>query len=100
MLCGSGLPPAVGLKAHIELARITGYIVSSSYRVTHRGRTADSVESYVHRALELLADWQRKLPAFMQMPDDPPFSNDRGCCALHMAQGQVSASSCRAFVIP
>ncbi|OIW25360.1 hypothetical protein CONLIGDRAFT_673457 [Coniochaeta ligniaria NRRL 30616] len=84
-----GMPPAAGLTANIELARISGYIVCSSYRVTQRGQTADRVECYLHRALELLSNWRLNLPASLQLSDDPPFSSDRACCALHMAQGQL-----------
>lgn len=83
-----GLPSAAGLRAHIELARITGYIVCNSYRVTQRGRSANRVESYVHGALQLLSDWRASLPVCLQIRDDA-FGNDRACCALHMAQGQL-----------
>lgn len=86
----SGMPPAAGLRANIDLARISGYIVCNSYRVTQRGQSADRVECYLHRALELLSNWRDNLPPALQLSDDPPFSSDRACCALHMAQGQVS----------
>ncbi|KAB5566749.1 hypothetical protein GE09DRAFT_745875 [Coniochaeta sp. 2T2.1] len=90
-----GMPPAAGLKANIELARISGYIVCSSYRVTQRGQTADRVECYLHRALELLSNWRANLPSSLQLPDEPPFTSDRACCALHMAQGQLIILSVR-----
>lgn len=101
------LPPPDGLIAHIELSKISGYIVSNTYFIAPRGsapRSQDPV-SQVKEPLEMLEDWRARLPAHLQIPlelppelqipldDDPTdegLPTDRALCMLHMKWNQVS----------
>ncbi|ORY61798.1 uncharacterized protein BCR38DRAFT_39686 [Pseudomassariella vexata] len=85
-----GLPSAVGLRAHVELAKISGYIVCNTYRIAPcpwERQTADA--SYrIDNALGWLTGWAAKLPPQLQLPD-AGFTSDRACCELHMAYNQL-----------
>lgn len=77
------MPPAAGLKAHVQLARISNFIVCNVYQVspTH---PSTSPESFVEQSMAMLDQWQRNLPPSLQMPGDGPPSTDPAVCMLHM----------------
>lgn len=115
-----GLPSPAGLQAHVELCRISDYIVYSSYRGGRRPGPPSKAAVTVHvdNALEMLAKWHASLPASLCLPDpltlfsadlfsqasaygqDQPdllngatgFGRDRACWALHMSYNQVIAA--------
>ncbi|KAK1675312.1 fungal-specific transcription factor domain-containing protein [Colletotrichum godetiae] len=82
------LPPAAGLRAHVELARISGHIVCNTYRVAPWDHGPGGAARHIDRALQLLGSWQSSLPPTLQMSISHP-SNDPSCCLLHMAHNQL-----------
>ncbi|KAK1540346.1 fungal specific transcription factor domain-containing protein [Colletotrichum paranaense] len=82
------LPPAAGLRAHVELARISGHIVCNTYRVAPWDRGPGGAARHIDRALQLLGSWQSSLPPTLQMSTSHP-SSDPSCCLLHMAYNQL-----------
>lgn len=87
-----GLPPACGLKAHVELARIAGSIVYNTYRVAPAGQRISNVSVRTSEAVDMLADWLAKLPPELRL-DDQQTSQDKACCELHMGYNQVKRPS-------
>lgn len=85
----SSLPPAAGLRAHVELARISGHIVCNTYRVAPFDHIPGGAARHVERAQSMLDGWLAALPPTLQMPADQ-LSPDPACCLLHMAHNQVS----------
>ena len=113
----SGLPPAIGLRAHVELCRISDYLVYSNYREAGLPDLLTRATVRVAKALEMLEKWRVSLPRPLQLPADPltlipvdlftqassfgqgpaallsgavNFGQDRACWALHMSYNQVS----------
>lgn len=106
-----GLPPAAGLRAHVELSRISDYIVHNSYRVTHANEDGPGhALQHVEAAQTLLKEWQRKLPECLKAPEGgfspdilgvdnlslnmkQDYGNtsdyDRAFCSLHMTHNQL-----------
>lgn len=103
-----GLPPPNGLRAHIELSRIAGYIVTETYQIAPRenDEVFQDTVARVAEALRRLDDWREGLPQDLQVPldlppeiqipldDAPPnekrLPSDRALCMLHMKWNQVS----------
>ncbi|KAH8666869.1 hypothetical protein BX600DRAFT_511761 [Xylariales sp. PMI_506] len=83
-----GLPPASGLRAHVELSRISEYIVRNTYRISPCEHQMTSTSTRVDNALGLLSHWLATLPPELQMPNGE-LSNDRACCELHMTYNQL-----------
>lgn len=92
MLTGlrSGMPPAAGLRAHVELSRISGHIVCNTYRVSPWESITDPLR-HVEKAIEMLERWKADLPPLLQLFDND-LSDDPACCLLHMGYNQVRAS--------
>ncbi|KAI1256586.1 hypothetical protein MGN70_001710 [Eutypa lata] len=84
----SGMPPAIGLRAHVELSKICGYIVCNTYRIAPWERGTISTSALVDNALTQLSGWLANLPPELQMGRDTR-SNDRACCELHMTYNQL-----------
>ncbi|OHE90680.1 fungal specific transcription factor domain-containing protein [Colletotrichum orchidophilum] len=82
------LPPAAGLQAHVELARISGHIVCNTYRVAPWDHRPGGAARHIDRALQLLENWQSSLPPTLQISPSQP-STDPSCCLLHMAYNQL-----------
>lgn len=116
-----GLPSAAGLRAHVELCRISDYLVYSSYRESGLPDLLTKATVRVAKALDMLGRWRESLPATLQLPADPltlvpvdlftqatslregpaalltgaaNFGHDRACWSLHMSYNQVSPSAC------
>ncbi|KAK9415267.1 hypothetical protein SUNI508_02115 [Seiridium unicorne] len=83
-----GLPRAAGLRAHVELARVSGYIVCNTYRISPWEHYMTSTPARIENALDLLSNWASKLPPDLRMDGDQ-LSNDRACCELHMNYNQL-----------
>jgi len=84
----SGLPAAAGLRAHVELARISDYIVSNVYDVAREEPLMTTL--CIQKSLRLLSSWCEKLPAAVQGTEEN-FNGDRAVIELHMAHNQVRA---------
>jgi hypothetical protein len=114
----SGLPSPAGLRAHVELCKISDYIVYSSYREAGLPDLLTNATVRVGKALEMLSKWRANLPPSLQLPADPltlipvdiftlatsfgqdpaslltgaaNFGRDRACWSLHMSYNQVSS---------
>ncbi|OIW26181.1 hypothetical protein CONLIGDRAFT_582244 [Coniochaeta ligniaria NRRL 30616] len=83
-----GFPPAAGLRAHVELARISGYIVYNVYRIAPWDHSTNTTVQHVDQGLQRLRDWSSSLPAILQV-DYEQLGTDRACCGLHLAYNQV-----------
>lgn len=86
-----GLPPAAGLRAHVELARISGYIVCNTYRVAPWEHQMTTTSARIDTALSWLSSWLLKLPLELRMRDDQ-LNNDRASLELHMLYNQVQTA--------
>lgn len=82
------MPPCEGLRAHVELSKISNYIVCETFNIESRDSKADQPSNKIDNALRMLRTWELLLPLALQMPDalqhDDPF-----CCMLHMAHNQL-----------
>ncbi|RYP80539.1 hypothetical protein DL769_002423 [Monosporascus sp. CRB-8-3] len=85
----SGMPPAIGLKAHVELSKICGYIVCNTYRIAPWEHKTTSTSTLIENTLAQLAGWLDNLPPELQMIDTPTRNHDRACCELHMFYNQL-----------
>ncbi|KAL7785914.1 hypothetical protein V8C37DRAFT_412719 [Trichoderma ceciliae] len=77
------MPPAAGLKAHVELSRISGYVVCNTYRVAPWEAARGGLSKQPDKAIWMLQQWQSTLPPRLQLSPDG-LSNDPACCFLHM----------------
>ncbi|KAK4097737.1 hypothetical protein N658DRAFT_433462 [Parathielavia hyrcaniae] len=111
-----GLPSPAGLRAHVELCKISDYIVYSSYREAGLPDLLTKATVRVGKALEMLRKWRADLPPSLQLPADPltllpvdiftmaasfgqdpaglltgaaVFGRDRACWSLHMSYNQL-----------
>lgn len=82
----SGLPPAAGLRAHVELARISNYIVSNVYDVAREESLMTTL--CIQKSLRLLRSWLENLTPQVQGTEEN-LSEDRAVIELHMAHNQV-----------
>lgn len=82
------MPPSAGLRAHVELARISGYIVCEIFEIAPRHRGSGYTISNIDKVLTMLEAWQSMLPSTLQ----PTFDWSRAGPAsynLHMAKNQL-----------
>ncbi|KAK5996500.1 hypothetical protein PT974_01835 [Cladobotryum mycophilum] len=77
------MPPAVGLKANVDLSRISGYVVCNTYRVAPWEEARGEASRQPDKAIWMLQQWQSTLPPLLQLSPDG-LSNDPACCLLHM----------------
>lgn len=77
------MPPSAGLRAHVELSRISDYITSILYRVAPSRHSAEGSAAGRGRALFLLEQWQLGLPPSLHLTPEG-LSNDPATCTLHM----------------
>jgi len=73
------LPPSAGLRAHVELSKISGYIVCEVYKIAPRENIQHNATHCIDKALKKLESWQMRLPPFLQQNNrsDPSTSLDR-----------------------
>ncbi|KAG9256932.1 fungal-specific transcription factor domain-containing protein [Emericellopsis atlantica] len=93
----ASLPPAAGLIAHVELARISGYIVCNTYRVAPwRGASTQNKapQHCVDEAAQMLQSWQDSLPLPLRM-DSVSFNRDPAVCILQMSFHQLVVLTAR-----
>ncbi|KPM38004.1 hypothetical protein AK830_g8566 [Neonectria ditissima] len=81
------MPPAAGLRAHVELSRISGHIVCNTYRVSPWDNKTGSVRHF-EDAIRMLDKWLEGLPPILQLSSDG-LSDDPACCLLHMGYNQL-----------
>jgi hypothetical protein len=82
------MPPCAGLRAHVELSVICGFIVCQTYQIAPRKYSTGQSIDNINTALERLRTWELQLPSCLLMPKD--FGHpDPSCCMLHMAHNQL-----------
>lgn len=82
--------------AHIELARISSFIVRETYGVAPRHPRAAGSQADIDAALKMLHEWRSQLPEALQNPlDETPF--DPACCMLHMHYNHLIVLTTRPF---
>lgn len=92
------MPSPDGLREHIKLSRIAGYIVTETYQIAPKETNVFQVQD----ALDKLDDWHNNLPTSLRIPLElelPPRLwdgehdnglEDRARYMLHMKWNQVS----------
>ncbi|CVL13157.1 uncharacterized protein FPRN_02782 [Fusarium proliferatum] len=81
------MPPADGLKAHVELSRISCHIVCNTYRISPSEEAARPVRS-LEGEISMLDEWCLKLPPTVQLASNG-LSDDPATCLLHMHYNQL-----------
>lgn len=81
------MPPAAGLRAHVELSRISGHIVCNTYRVSPWEKKTGPAR-HSEDAIRMLDQWQEGLPPILQLSSNG-MSDDPACCLLHMGYNQL-----------
>ncbi|KAL9569641.1 hypothetical protein ACKAV7_006271 [Fusarium commune] len=81
------MPPADGLKAHVELSRISCHIVCNTYRISPSEDAARPVRS-LEGEISMLDEWCLKLPPTVQLASNG-LSDDPATCLLHMHYNQL-----------
>ncbi|KIL93639.1 hypothetical protein FAVG1_03622 [Fusarium avenaceum] len=81
------LPPADGLKAHVELSRISSHIVCNTYRISPSEDNVRPVRS-LEGEIAMLDDWSLHLPASVRLASNG-LSDDPATCLLHMHYNQL-----------
>lgn len=83
------MPPADGLRANVELSRISSFLVSNTYRIAPSdGTTRSEMTQNPAKILWMLDQWKTKLPLSLQLSPNG-ISNDPGACMLHMRHNQL-----------
>ncbi|KHN95881.1 uncharacterized protein MAM_06243 [Metarhizium album ARSEF 1941] len=77
------MPPAAGLRAHVELSRISGHVVGNTYHTAK----AEAGTHQPDNAIWMLEQWKSSLPLALQLMEG--LSNDPASCLLHMRHNQL-----------
>lgn len=77
------MPPAAGLKAHVQLSRISNFIVCNVYQVSSTYQCSFP-DSFAEQSMAMLEQWRRNLPPCLQIANSGPPSTDPALCMLHM----------------
>jgi hypothetical protein len=88
------MPPCAGLRAHVELSRISGYIVCETFQVAPRNYTSGQSVDNIDTARKMLGTWKLQLPSCLQMPKDLSHP-DPSCYVLHMVHNQLMVLATR-----
>lgn len=83
------MPPVTGIRAHIELARISDHIVCNIYRVAPQRDSPDSYALNLERAAFMLDQWLSDLPPALQLGSGAASTDDPSVCMLHMYHNQL-----------
>jgi hypothetical protein len=84
----SGMPSCAGLRAHVELSKISNHIVCETFKIAPQNYGRGQSASDINTALDMLRTWQLRLPPSLQIPEDLNHL-DPSCCILHMAHNQL-----------
>ncbi|ETN37454.1 uncharacterized protein HMPREF1541_08445 [Cyphellophora europaea CBS 101466] len=92
-----GLPQPDGLRAHVELSKITHYIAANVYGVSKHIAEPHSTALCIHRALSMLKSWEYDLPDSLRYVER---SNDQDHAAydLQMAANHLKILAVRAWL--
>jgi hypothetical protein len=87
------MPPCAGLRAHVELSKISGYIICETFKIAPRNCKSGYPANNIDIALGMLQAWQEQLPVTLQMPTNS-IQGDPACGLLHMAHNQLIVLVC------
>ncbi|KAG6299373.1 hypothetical protein E4U09_008195 [Claviceps aff. purpurea] len=87
------MPSAVGLRAHVELSRLSGQVVSNTYH----GTKTEAGSRQPEKAIRMLEQWQSALPPAVRLTDG--LSNDPAACHLHMRYNQLLILAIRPLLL-
>ncbi|KAI0575899.1 Fungal specific transcription factor domain-containing protein [Pyrenophora tritici-repentis] len=94
--CDDGaMPPCAGLRAHIELSRISGYIVCETFKIAPRNYTPGYSALKVDKAVKMLVDWKSHLPQVLAADE----SADPAVLSLHLAANQLMVLTTRPILL-
>jgi len=91
----SALPPCAGLRAHVELSRISGYIVCETFKIAPRNYTPGYSARNVDKALKMLGEWKSQLPKVLAVDE----SADPAVLSLHLAANQLVVLTTRPILL-
>ncbi|KAK1910408.1 hypothetical protein P3342_006685 [Pyrenophora teres f. teres] len=91
----AAMPSCAGLRAHIELSRISGYIVCETFKIAPRYYTPGHSTLNVDKALKMLADWKSQLPHVLAADE----SADPAVLSLHLAANQLIVLTTRPILL-
>jgi hypothetical protein len=89
------MPPCAGLCAHVELSRISGYIVCETFKVAPRNYKPGYSAPNIDKALRMLRDWKLQLPSILAIDENI----DPAGCTLHMAYNQLIVLTTRPILL-
>jgi hypothetical protein len=92
-----GLPPADGLRAHIELSRVTHYIAANVYGVSKHTAEPRSTALCVHKTLHMLKQWELELPPALRYRSDI-LNQDRAVFDLQVAANHLKVLAVRSWL--
>ncbi|KAG6034283.1 hypothetical protein E4U41_006599 [Claviceps citrina] len=87
------MPCAVGLRAHVELSRISGHVVGN----THHGEKKEAGSRQSDHAVWMLEQWLSALPPAVRLTDG--LSDDPAACLLHMRYNQLLIVAVRPLLL-
>lgn len=93
----TGLPPPYGLHSCMELSRITHYIASNVYGVSKHTAEPRSTALCIHKALNMLKQWEYELPDSLRYHAELP-SQDIAAYELQMAANHLKILAVRAWL--
>ncbi|KAH7066231.1 hypothetical protein BKA63DRAFT_426504 [Paraphoma chrysanthemicola] len=101
------LPPCAGLRAHVELSKISGYILCETFKIAPRNCKSGYATNNIDVALKMLQTWRDQLPSALQQDDSLLHSNpscalphiDPSCALLHMARNQLIVLTTRPVLL-
>jgi hypothetical protein len=91
----SSMPPCAGLRAHVELSRISGYIVCETFKIAPRHYQRGYSTLHVDKALDLLENWKLNLPPGLAIGIDA----DPAVLSLHLASNQLIVLTLRPILL-
>ncbi|KAI4617082.1 uncharacterized protein J4E87_008596 [Alternaria ethzedia] len=89
------MPPCAGLRAHVELSRISGYIVCETFKIAPRHYQRGYSTLNVDKALDQLENWKFNLPPVLAIDVDA----DPAVLSLHLAYNQLIVLTTRPILL-
>lgn len=91
----SSMPPCAGLRAHVELSRISGYIVCETFKIAPRNFRPGYSLVNIDKALKMLEDWRLQLPSVLASCEGA----DPAVLSLHLAASQLIVLTTRPILL-
>ncbi|KAI4962357.1 hypothetical protein J4E86_001390 [Alternaria arbusti] len=89
------MPTCAGLRAHVELSRISGYIVCETFKIAPRHYQRGYSTLNVDKALDQLENWKLNLPPVLAIDVDA----DPAVLSLHLAYNQLIVLTTRPILL-